>query len=112
MFLLCSPEGDIWGDYVPVDGRAVNRLRQIMIWSADPVRFALDLMAEEQAAKDYDDAERDQLIEDWANHYRRLFARLADSTPDCRWSPGISRNLDGSYSTSQGAQNRRMTSAI
>jgi len=113
VLLLVSPEhAGPQGEYVPVDQRAVSHLAQIMVWSQDPVKFVEDVLRDEQAAKDSKDKNLENEIEDWANHYRRLFARLADNTPDCRWSPGISRNPDGSYSAGQAPISRAVTKAV
>jgi len=112
VLLLLFPEGDVFGEYVPIDHRTVARLEQIMIWSQDPVQFFHDLMDENKEAKRRKDAEYEQAVLDWGNYYRRLFARLADNTPDCRWSPGISKLPSGGYEAGQAPVSRHITKAV
>ena len=100
-------------EFAPLDWRVVDRIRQVQEWSNDPVVFVRYMNAEQERLREIDEKDQDNELDAMARHYRRLFARLADETPDCRWERGIGRRADGTYyAEGGGATGRDVTTAL
>ena len=95
--MLIADDEDL--EFRPFDGRAIARLRNISLWSTDPVRWVKIWQEEEEKAREKLDAGEDDSGEQYAKYYRRLFARLAtnDKIPYSYWAGGIDKKEDGTY---------------
>lgn len=89
------------GEYRPLDHRVVTRLKKIMIWSRNPVRFARDVFKEQEDKKEKARLADEQEMEAWAKYYRRAFLRLRHNSSDPGWESGFSKNpTTGQYEVS------------
>ena len=113
VIVLQDPEFTIdgSGEYIPFDMRAVDRVRDIMIWSQDPVKFVWQWQKEGKEKKEKADQDSDGRMLDWANHYRRLFARMG--TTATGWERGIGFTENGKpYVVGKGAVSRSNLTAV
>lgn len=103
------------GEYRPVDGKIVRKIREIWYFNQKPREFIRRVQESQDEAKEQQDKDMERSIADWALYYRRAFARLSRAgsggNPDSYWGSGYSRE-DGRLVSGSGPKSRMITEAI